>query len=146
MNGSSTRMNAKSRETPDVLRRQEKALELPIAELVAVLRRKPPRLVMTCARGSSAHAATYGKHLIERYLGIPVSAAAPNIVSIYRGSLTFGTSCSSRSLRQVAAPISSRPLRWHGLQARSPSQSSTIPPVLWRKPAKLFFPWRLARN
>ena len=88
MNGSSTHMNAESRETPDVLRRQQKALELPIAELVAILRRKSPRLVITCARGSSAHAATYGKHLIERYLGIPVSAAAPNIVSIYQGRLT----------------------------------------------------------
>jgi glutamine---fructose-6-phosphate transaminase (isomerizing) len=39
---------------------------------------------VTCARGSSAHAATFGKHLIERYLGIPVAAAAPNIASVYR--------------------------------------------------------------
>jgi glutamine---fructose-6-phosphate transaminase (isomerizing) len=87
MNRSSTHMGAESRETPAVVRRQEKALALPIVELVAVLRRKPPRLVVTCARGSSAHAATYAKHLIERHVGIPVSAAAPNIVSIYRRTL-----------------------------------------------------------
>jgi glucosamine--fructose-6-phosphate aminotransferase (isomerizing) len=39
--------------------------------------------VVTCARGSSAHAATFAKHLIERHLGIPVAAAAPNIVTLY---------------------------------------------------------------
>ena len=42
---------------------------------------------MTCARGSSAHAATFVKHLIERHLGIPVAAAAPNIATIYHRPL-----------------------------------------------------------
>jgi glucosamine--fructose-6-phosphate aminotransferase (isomerizing) len=42
---------------------------------------------VTCARGSSAHAATYGKHLFERHLGIVVAAAAPNIATVYRQSL-----------------------------------------------------------
>ena len=81
------RMDLESREAPEVLRRQQDTLAQPIAELVAALRRKPPRVVVTCARGSSAHAATFGKHLIERHLGIPVSAAAPNIASLYRQSL-----------------------------------------------------------
>ena len=44
-------------------------------------------MVVTCARGSSAHAATFGKHLIERHLGIPVSAVAPNIATVYRQRL-----------------------------------------------------------
>ena len=47
----------------------------PIAELVARCRARPRRTSCTCARGSSAHAATFGKHLIERHLGIPVAAA-----------------------------------------------------------------------
>src|SRR5262249_32033150 len=38
---------------------------------------------VTCARGSSAHAATFGKHLIERHLDIPVAALAPNIATVY---------------------------------------------------------------
>ena len=46
-------------------------------------KRRPPQVVVTCARGSSAHAATFGKHLIERYIGIPVAEAAPNIASVY---------------------------------------------------------------
>ena len=58
---------------------------------------------LTCARGSSAHAATFGKHLLERHLGIPVGAFAPNIATIYqqrlklRGQLFVTVSQSGRS-------------------------------------------------
>jgi glucosamine--fructose-6-phosphate aminotransferase (isomerizing) len=86
---SKTRMAAESREAPEALRRQARSLAAPIAELAARLRRKPPRVVLTCARGSSAHAATFAKHVIERHLGIPVSAVAPNIASLYRQSLSI---------------------------------------------------------
>jgi|SRR5262245_34639367 len=72
---------------PEVVARQAEALAAPLARLLARLNRAPPRLVVTCARGSSAHAATFGKHLIERYLAIPVAAAAPSIASVYRGGL-----------------------------------------------------------
>src|SRR5262245_31587990 len=72
---------------PDVVARQADALAARLAGLVARLNRAPPQLVVTCARGSSAHAATFGKHLIERYLAIPVAAAAPSIASVYRGGL-----------------------------------------------------------
>jgi glucosamine--fructose-6-phosphate aminotransferase (isomerizing) len=89
MAGASTRMGTEAREAAAVLRRQENTLAHPIGELVARLRRKTPQLVVTCARGSSAHAATFGKHLIERHLGIPVSAAAPNIASIYGRQLAL---------------------------------------------------------
>ena len=75
------------REAPEAVKWQREALAQPVAELARRLRRRPPQLVVTCARGSSAHAATFGKHLIERYLGIPVMAAAPNIASVYGGSL-----------------------------------------------------------
>ncbi len=57
---------------------------LHVADLLRYLRRHPPSLVLTCARGSSAHSATFGKHLVERHLGIPVAAFAPNIATIYR--------------------------------------------------------------
>jgi glucosamine--fructose-6-phosphate aminotransferase (isomerizing) len=80
-------MAADLRAAPEALRRQERILTDRLTPLIARLRRKPPQLAVTCARGSSAHAATFGKHLIERYLGIPVAAAAPNITSIYHQSL-----------------------------------------------------------
>jgi glutamine---fructose-6-phosphate transaminase (isomerizing) len=75
------------REAPDAVRRQAHCLADPLGGLVAQLLRRPPNVVVTCARGSSAHAATFGKYLIERHLGIPVAAAAPNIASVYHGRL-----------------------------------------------------------
>jgi len=72
---------------PAAVARQAGDLEPGLASLVARLEQHPPQLVVTCARGSSAHAATFGKHLIERYLGIPVAAAAPSIASVYHGHL-----------------------------------------------------------
>jgi len=77
-------------EAPQVLARQAVALRRPLAELVARLRQRPPHVVVTCARGSSAHAAAFAKHLIERYVGIPVAPAAPSIASVYGGGLHLG--------------------------------------------------------
>ena len=77
-------MAAEFREAPDIVRRQAQELTQPIAQLVALLKHRAPQVVVTCARGSSAHAATFGKHLIERHLGIPVSAVAPNIATVYQ--------------------------------------------------------------
>jgi glucosamine--fructose-6-phosphate aminotransferase (isomerizing) len=96
-------MTEELREAPLVLAVQPQALMAPLRELAARLRRRPPALVMTCARGSSAHAATFAKHLIERHLGIPVAAGAPNIASVYRrplrldGQLFLAISQSGRS-------------------------------------------------
>lgn len=47
------------------------------------LRQKPPRFVVTCARGSSDSAATYAKYLIEIALGTVVASVGPSISSIY---------------------------------------------------------------
>ncbi len=87
MSGAKAKMADEIAEAPMVVVRQEEALARPLAELVARLNRRPPRVVVTCARGSSAHASAFGKHLIERYLGIPVAPAAPSISSIYGGGL-----------------------------------------------------------
>ena len=76
-------------EAPAAVLTQARELPAPVAALVARLARRSPDVVVTCARGSSAHAATFAKHLIERNLGIPVAAAAPNIVSVYRRRLAL---------------------------------------------------------
>jgi glutamine---fructose-6-phosphate transaminase (isomerizing) len=81
------KMEAEWREGPDAVRRQTQALQAPLGELLRRLRRHPPSFCLTCARGSSAHAATFGKHLFERHLGIAVGAFAPNIATIYRQRL-----------------------------------------------------------
>jgi glutamine---fructose-6-phosphate transaminase (isomerizing) len=84
-----TRMAREIREAPEVVERQARALQQPVADLAARLKARPPQVVVTCARGSSAHAATFGKHLIERFLGVPVAAAAPVIASVYGRSLNL---------------------------------------------------------
>jgi len=76
-------MASEFRAAPEVVQRQAQTLAAPVAELFARIKQKPPSVIVTCARGSSAHAATYGKHLFERHLGIPCAAAAPNIASVY---------------------------------------------------------------
>jgi glucosamine--fructose-6-phosphate aminotransferase (isomerizing) len=97
------KMEAEWQEGPEAVGRQAQALEVPLAELLRCIRRRPPSFVLTCARGSSAHAATFGKHLVERYVGIPVGAFAPNMATIYKqplklsGQLFFTVSQSGRS-------------------------------------------------
>src|ERR1041385_5560777 len=81
------RMAEELREAPAAVRRQARGLAVPVRELARRLNARPPQVVVTCARGSSAHAATFGKHLIERHLGIPVAALAPNIATLYQRSL-----------------------------------------------------------
>jgi glutamine---fructose-6-phosphate transaminase (isomerizing) len=103
MSGAQVRMAHEIAEAPHAVAWQAAGLAQPIAELVARLKRRPPQVVVTCARGSSAHAATYAKHLIERSIGAPVAEAAPNITSVYgrrlnlRDQLFLAISQSGRS-------------------------------------------------
>jgi glucosamine--fructose-6-phosphate aminotransferase (isomerizing) len=54
-----------------------------VEELANAISRKDPKFFVTCARGSSDHAALFGKYLIETELGLPVVSFAPSIASIY---------------------------------------------------------------
>jgi glucosamine--fructose-6-phosphate aminotransferase (isomerizing) len=71
-------------EAPAAVRRQLAANNEPIAALGERLRAFAPRAVVTCARGSSDHAATYAKYLLETRLGVIASSAAPSVASVYR--------------------------------------------------------------
>ncbi|TPG20976.1 SIS domain-containing protein [Sphingomonas koreensis] len=67
------------------------------------LRADPPPVIITYARGSSDHAATYAKYLFEMLIGVPVSSGALSVASIYRspvvsrGALCVAISQSGRS-------------------------------------------------
>ena len=52
----------------------------------ARLRAGPPRAVVTCARGSSDHAATFAKYLIETRTGVLTSSAGLSVSSVYAAS------------------------------------------------------------
>jgi len=58
-----------------------------LRDLGATLREYSPSMVVTCARGSSDNAATYGKYLIETRLGLPVSSAALSVSSVFEAPL-----------------------------------------------------------
>ncbi len=61
-----------------------------IEAVVARLRAHPPAAVVTCARGSSDHAATYAKYMIETHLGIPTASAALSVSSIFAAAVVPG--------------------------------------------------------
>jgi len=58
-----------------------------IQRVVEVIRQKEPELVYMVGRGSSDHAGVFAKYLIEIELGIPVTAAAPSVASVYHRHL-----------------------------------------------------------
>lgn len=75
-------MAVETAEAPDVVRRMCAANGSALARLGETLRHSKPAMVLTCARGSSDHAALFGKYLIEQHLRLPVASMAPSVVSI----------------------------------------------------------------
>ena len=78
-----TLMKAEATETPICLQQQLERLRETLEALGKQLRQTPPRMVITCGRGSSDHAGVFGRYLIETTLGIPTSSATPSTLSIY---------------------------------------------------------------
>ncbi|HZF16005.1 MAG TPA: SIS domain-containing protein [Steroidobacteraceae bacterium] len=70
-------------EAPAVVRSMLERNREPIERLGEVLRKAAPRAVVTVARGSSDHASTFAKYLIETRVGVLASSAAPSISSVY---------------------------------------------------------------
>ena len=76
-------MYGEAAQAPAVVRAQLAANAGRIAQLAERLRRSSPRAVVTCARGSSDHAATFARYLIETRLGVLTSSASPSVSSVY---------------------------------------------------------------
>ncbi len=110
----STRMFAEAAEAADAVARQRLANAAAARRLGARLRAAPPSAVITCARGSSDHAATFAKYLIETRAGVMTTSAAPSISSVYgaatdaSGMLAIGISQSGRSPDILSAMAAAR--------------------------------------
>jgi glutamine---fructose-6-phosphate transaminase (isomerizing) len=78
-----SRLSLEAAAAPAVVRAQLRANRDAIGELGMALREYSPRAVVTCARGSSDHAATYARYLIETRTGLLASSAAPSVSSLY---------------------------------------------------------------
>jgi glucosamine--fructose-6-phosphate aminotransferase (isomerizing) len=53
------------------------------------MQQKPPSLVVLAARGTSDNAALFARYLIETIAGIPVSLAAPSVMTIYEAEVRW---------------------------------------------------------
>jgi len=101
-------------QAPQVVREQLQANAARVARLAARLRDQPPRAVVTCARGSSDHAATFARYLIETRLQILTSSASPSVSSVYAatpdlaGTLLLAVSQSGASPDLLATVSSAR--------------------------------------
>ncbi|WP_031261300.1 SIS domain-containing protein [Mesorhizobium sp. LNHC252B00] len=77
------------REIPVVTERQVRDGGRIYLEEARRLKREAPRFLVSCARGSSDHAVTFFKYLVETRIGIPVASVGPSVASIYRAKLDF---------------------------------------------------------
>ncbi len=103
-------MAAEAAEAPEVVRRMLGANRDAMTRLGETLRATPPSMVLTIARGSSDHAALFGKYLIEQHMRLPVASMAPSVVSVagappknLHNALAIAISQSGRSPDIVAA-------------------------------------------
>ncbi|KRE85926.1 iron dicitrate transport regulator FecR [Rhodanobacter sp. Soil772] len=98
-----TLMYQEAHEAADVVARQFAANEAVVSALAQSLRAQPPRFIVTCARGSSDHAAAYAKYVFETQLGIVTASASPSVTSVYaaeqqwQGALFIAISQSGKS-------------------------------------------------
>ncbi len=58
-----------------------------LEDLGASLRANPPSVILTSARGSSDHAATYFKYLVEIMLGVPCASIGASVASVWHSKL-----------------------------------------------------------
>jgi glutamine---fructose-6-phosphate transaminase (isomerizing) len=110
-----TLMYAEAAEGPAVARRQLESPNEVMERLGRAVRSLDPAVVITCGRGSSDHAATFAKYLIETRAKTPVASFAPSTSSIYHtawrkleGSLFLAISQSGKSPDLVASARAAR--------------------------------------
>jgi glutamine---fructose-6-phosphate transaminase (isomerizing) len=82
-----SRMLEETRQQPQALARTLDEGALALGELRRQLETTPPRLVILVARGTSDNAAQFARYLIEIATHIPVSLAAPSVLTLYASPL-----------------------------------------------------------
>ena len=109
-----TLMFAEAADASNAVRTQLQHDSASMRSIGAELRKLKPRAVITCARGSSDHAATYAKYLIETHAQVLTASAAPSVSSVYgvtqdvRGCLFIAISQSGRSPDLLASVASAK--------------------------------------
>jgi glucosamine--fructose-6-phosphate aminotransferase (isomerizing) len=84
-----TTMYREAAEAPDCVENQLQRNAGTLAALVERLRTHPPAAMVTIGRGSSDHAATYARYLVETRLGVLTSSLPPSIFSVFKAPLSL---------------------------------------------------------
>ena len=109
-----THMADEIRETPAAVARLLEAEGAAIGRVGRRIAELSPRVVVTCARGSSDNAAAYFKYLSEILVGVPVASVGPSIASVYdaplklQGAVVISVSQSGQSPDIVALQAAAR--------------------------------------
>jgi glucosamine--fructose-6-phosphate aminotransferase (isomerizing) len=107
-------MYQEAAEAPDCVENQLQCNAATLTALAERLRANRPAAMVTIARGSSDHAATYARYLVETRLGILSSSLSPSIFSVFKAPLSLqGMLClvisqSGRSPDLLAAAAAAR--------------------------------------
>lgn len=98
MNTSQTQMYREVQEIPDAVDRLLRLGGADIRRAADAIRAQDPSFMITVARGSSDHVATYLKYASELLTGTPIASVGPSIASIYDRKLKLsGSVCMSVS-------------------------------------------------
>jgi len=84
-----TMMFTEAAESPDVVQKQLDLNTDTVQRIGNKLRQMEPGFILTCARGSSDHAATYAKYLLETHTRLFVASAGPSVNSVYNTTMNF---------------------------------------------------------
>ncbi|MEZ5679829.1 MAG: SIS domain-containing protein [Erythrobacter sp.] len=109
-----TRMHVEAAQAAACVERQATEAGEALAAIGQALRTLDPPFVATIARGSSDHAATFGKYLVETATGVPVTSYAPSVSSVYearssmQGAACIAISQSGRSPDLVSSLCNAR--------------------------------------
>ncbi len=95
-------MLTEAAQSPDVVQVQFDRNAEMVKRIGQRLRQIKPGFVLTCARGSSDHAATFAKYLIETQTGLFTVSAAPSINSVHKTTMNF-SSCVCLLISQSGA-------------------------------------------
>ena len=104
-----TRMRLEIAEQPAAVADTLEALAEPALALAHVVRERSIDRIVLIARGSSDHAAVYGRYLLEGRCGLVTALAAPSLYTTYaapvdlRGALAIGVSQSGETPEIVSA-------------------------------------------
>lgn len=82
-----TQMELETRQVPSIIAKQLKENDSLLRNIAARLDKSSLSFVMTIGRGSSDHACTYAKYLIETQLGLVTASSAPSVLTLYRSQL-----------------------------------------------------------